>query len=64
MESTGAKCITKTIQFYHHKVVLPQINQVDCILKVTRELNRAIINVAKDAPPDYIDAVKNYRKYL
>eukprot|EP00957_Ditylum_brightwellii_P039105 2956652-Ditylum_brightwellii.AAC.1 len=58
MESTGAKRITDTINFHHHKVVLPQITQAECILKAMQELNRAISDVDKDAPLDYIDAVR------
>eukprot|EP00957_Ditylum_brightwellii_P013416 1013179-Ditylum_brightwellii.AAC.1 len=57
MKSTGAKHITDTVCFHHHRVVMPTAMQTNYILKATKNLNKAISSIQRDAPPDYVDAV-------
>eukprot|EP00957_Ditylum_brightwellii_P195288 14878576-Ditylum_brightwellii.AAC.1 len=52
MKSTDAKRITNTVHFHHHNIVMPKVTQAGCILKATRDLNKAISGIQSDAPPD------------
>eukprot|EP00957_Ditylum_brightwellii_P200722 15301497-Ditylum_brightwellii.AAC.1 len=56
MKSTRAKHITDTVRFHHHRVVMLTVIQTNCILKLTKDLNKAISDIQHDAPPDYVDA--------
>eukprot|EP00957_Ditylum_brightwellii_P173373 13200173-Ditylum_brightwellii.AAC.1 len=57
VKSTGAKCITNTVCFHHHNIVMPKVTHADHILKATRDLNTAISGIQSNASPDYINAV-------
>eukprot|EP00957_Ditylum_brightwellii_P125605 9573707-Ditylum_brightwellii.AAC.1 len=58
MHSTGVKRVTDTVRFHHHKAVLPQVIQADHITKATRELQAAMHDTPKNAPPTYVEAVQ------
>eukprot|EP00957_Ditylum_brightwellii_P121507 9267116-Ditylum_brightwellii.AAC.1 len=62
MHSTKAKRVTDTVWFHHHKVVLPQVTQADHITKATQELQAAMHDTPKNAPPTYVEAVQRLRK--
>eukprot|EP00957_Ditylum_brightwellii_P179611 13681904-Ditylum_brightwellii.AAC.1 len=57
MKSTGAKSITNTVRFHNHNIIMPIVTQANQILKVAKDLNKAISSIQQDAPPDYVDAV-------
>eukprot|EP00957_Ditylum_brightwellii_P107110 8172250-Ditylum_brightwellii.AAC.1 len=62
MHGTVAKQVTDIIQFHHHNAVLLQVTQADCITKATQELQAAIHNTPKNAPPAYVEAVQRLHK--
>eukprot|EP00957_Ditylum_brightwellii_P150212 11438668-Ditylum_brightwellii.AAC.1 len=64
MKSTGAKRITDTVRFHHHRVVMLTVMQANHILKVTKDLNKAISSMQHNAQPDYVDAVNKLRSVL
>eukprot|EP00957_Ditylum_brightwellii_P136404 10403473-Ditylum_brightwellii.AAC.1 len=62
MHGTGAKQVTNTVRFHHHNAVLPQVTQKDRITKATLELQSAIQDTPKNAPPTYVEAVQRLRQ--
>eukprot|EP00957_Ditylum_brightwellii_P052873 4008859-Ditylum_brightwellii.AAC.1 len=62
MHGTGAKRVTDTVRFHHHNAVLLQVTQVNCITKVTQELQAAMHDTQKNAPPTYVEAVQRLCK--
>eukprot|EP00957_Ditylum_brightwellii_P102745 7830150-Ditylum_brightwellii.AAC.1 len=64
MKSMGAKRVTDTVHFHHHRVVMPTVMQAIPILKATKDLNEAISGIQCNAPPDYVDAVNKLHSVL